>query len=40
MVYDFIRGLVENRVLNLFLKYKGITTLNVYSLVPLTLVLK
>ena len=39
MFYDFARGLVGNRVLDLFLKYKGIMTLNAYTLVPIALIL-
>lgn len=39
MFFDFTRGLVGNRVLDLFLKYKGITALNAYTLVPIALIL-
>jgi len=39
MFYDFANGLVGNRVLDLFLKYKGIMTLNAYTLVPIALIL-
>ena len=39
MFYDFASGLVGNRVLDLFLKYKGIMTLNAYTLVPIALIL-
>ncbi len=39
MFYDFSRQIVGNRVLDLFLKYKGITTLNAYTLVPVALIL-
>ena len=39
MFYNFSKGLVGNRVLDLFLKYKGITTLNSYTLVPVALIL-
>jgi len=39
LFYDFANGLVGNRVLDLFLKYKGIMTLNAYTLVPIALIL-
>jgi hypothetical protein len=39
MFYDFSSQIVGNRVLDLFLKYKGITTLNAYTLVPVALIL-
>jgi len=39
MFYDFAQGVVGNRVLDLFLKYKGIMTLNAYTLVPIALIL-
>lgn len=35
----FAKKLVGNRVLDLYLKYKGITTLNSYTLVPIALIL-
>ena len=35
----FAKGLVGNRVLDLYLKYKGITTLTPYTLVPIALIL-
>ena len=35
----FAEGLVGNRVLDLYLKYKGITTLTPYTLVPIALIL-
>lgn len=37
--YDFANGLVGNRVLDIYLKYKGITMLNPYTLVPIALIL-
>jgi hypothetical protein len=39
MFHDFAKGLVGNRILDLFLKYKGIMTLNAYTLVPIALIL-
>ena len=39
MFYDFSSKIVGNRVVDLFLKYKGITTLNAYTLVPVALIL-